>query len=197
LLQRIIEQIIIFFAWTFAQLRSVKKEKHTHCSYCGKKYASEKWPRGCIKCKNITWRNPLPVIVLLVPAGAGLLLIRRGNSPACGELALPGGYIDWDEDWRTAGARELLEETNIKVDASKLELLDILNSSSNKTDIHSHMLIFVRTPPVALNVLENFRPNDEVTELEVHYDPIDLVFKTHSAMMKRFFGVKHLKIANR
>lgn len=43
-----------------------------------------------------------------------VLLIRRGNEPEKGLMALPGGYVDWDETVEEAMVREIEEETGIK-----------------------------------------------------------------------------------
>ncbi len=63
----------------------------------------------------MSFLNPLPVAVMLVPAAGGLVVIRRGIEPAKGLLALPGGYINLGESWQQAAARELFEETGIRV----------------------------------------------------------------------------------
>jgi 8-oxo-dGTP diphosphatase len=52
--------------------------------------------------------------------GKKILLIKRGNDPFKGHWALPGGYVDWNETTEEAVAREVLEETGLKVISAKL-----------------------------------------------------------------------------
>lgn len=44
-----------------------------------------------------------------------LLLIQRLNEPFKNQWALPGGFVDENEDLETAAKRELFEETDLKL----------------------------------------------------------------------------------
>src|SRR3954447_10505935 len=64
-------------------------------------------------------------VVALAPVEGRLrvLVVRRGNPPFEGQWALPGGYLEVDEDLATSAARELAEETGVDVDAADLRQL--------------------------------------------------------------------------
>ncbi|MEU1908400.1 NUDIX hydrolase [Streptomyces hygroscopicus] len=52
--------------------------------------------------------------------GNDILLIERGWPPYQGQMALPGGHVDPEEEPDDAAARELLEETGVEVSAGDL-----------------------------------------------------------------------------
>lgn len=52
-----------------------------------------------------------------------VLMVERGNKPFRGMLALPGGFVEADEDLDDAAARELVEETGIEAAGLHLEQL--------------------------------------------------------------------------
>jgi 8-oxo-dGTP diphosphatase len=51
------------------------------------------------------------------------LVVTRGSEPFKGRLALPGGFVNVDEDLGVAMRRELVEETGISLRAARVEQL--------------------------------------------------------------------------
>ncbi|MFC7640695.1 NUDIX domain-containing protein [Streptosporangium lutulentum] len=127
--------------------------KNSHCSFCGTAFAPGlPWPRTCSACGNTGYLNPLPVAVMVLPVGDGLLVVRRDVEPHRGGLALPGGFIDLGESWQQAAVRELREETGVVVDADEVRLFDV-HSAPDGT-----VLIFALGPPTDPAALPRSRP---------------------------------------
>lgn len=161
--------------------------KDAYCSYCGHIYESLNWPRYCINCHNISFRNPIPVAVVIQPIDEGLLLVKRGIEPQIGKWALPGGYVDFGESWQEAAVREMREETGLEISEADLSLLDVLPSSNRVT-----MLIFGQAPRLSASQLDGFSPNEEVSELMICRLPdissVDFAFSLHKEIGSQWFN---------
>jgi len=64
-----------------------------------------KYPRPCVTTDCLIFRK--------IRCNWHLLLIERGNEPFKGCWALPGGFLEMEEDLDACAARELQEETGL------------------------------------------------------------------------------------
>lgn len=62
----------------------------------------------------------IPCVGGIVRHGARLLLVKRGQEPAAGTWSVPGGRVEPGESDEQATAREVLEETGVRVVAGEL-----------------------------------------------------------------------------
>ncbi len=167
----------------------------TCCSRCGTAYAStDGYPRACVnaECGAQTWANPVPVAVVLVPvtteSGTGLLVIRRGIPPQVGKLAIVGGFVDAEETWQSAGAREVMEETQVAIDAGSLKPFWYTSTEPRP----NRVLLFSTAAPLEASALPPFNATNETTERGLVFGPDGLediiAFSLHLEAARRWFA---------
>lgn len=78
---------------------------------------------------------------VLVINGRKVLLILRKNEPK--GWAIPGGFVDLYESMEEAGVRELFEETGIRSEADKLELLGVYSRPDRDKRGHTVSAVYV------------------------------------------------------
>ncbi len=157
-------------------------QPYSHCHFCGSAFAGDvvEFPRMCASCGNSTFRNPLPVAVLVIPIADGLLAVRRAIPPYEGQFALPGGYIHYDETWQAAVVREVAEETGLVIDAAEVQIFDVRSAPDGT------LLIFGLIEPLTAARFPDFAANDEASELKIITDPQALAFPLHREVMDRY-----------
>ena len=157
-------------------------KRNSCCSYCGTRFPVESsWPIACHSCGNTNYLNPLPVVVLLVPVGDGLLVARRNIEPQKGTLVLPGGYLDLGETWQEGAQRELYEETGIHITANDISLYGVHNGLDNTLVVSG----LAKKQP--LSCLKPFW-SEETQEIGLIEEPIELGFPLHNLLVRRYFN---------
>lgn len=121
-------------------------------------------------------------IVVFDFAQQSILLIQRKNDPYKGMWALPGGFVDGDEDLETAAHRELKEETSIEV----ASLMQVKAFGKPGRDPREHTVSIAFTGVAAENVL--VKAADDAKEAkwfdtqnlpELAFDHAEIVMETY------------------
>lgn len=131
------------------------------------------------------YRNPTPVVCILVKVNGGLLMVRRGLAEGFGQLAIPGGYQNVGETWQEAGAREVWEETGVHIDPDGIALTDVVTTP----DGTKNLIFGTYMAPIWTN---EFRLDSETLEVVVIKHKQRTAFPIHDAQVSDFFS-RHVK----
>ena len=93
---------------------------------------------ACDECNG--WLNPALAVDAAVRRGEEILLIQRKFPPMAGYWALPGGFVERDEDPLDAVLRELEEETGLT--GSNPELLMVMGNPERDPRKHIVSIVY-------------------------------------------------------
>jgi 8-oxo-dGTP diphosphatase len=159
------------------------------CPRCGKKLAPGRGradPFRCAFCGFVKYENPYPGVVVLVQDEDRVLLCRRGpQSFEPGKWCLPGGFMEWDEDFLTTGIRETREETGLEI---RIEA--VLSVVSNALAPHLHTLVVV-----LLGRVTGGRMTAGDDAVEVRWAPLsgplpEMAFEADGHIIRRYFETR-------
>lgn len=91
-----------------------------------------------------TWNCPaLAVDMVIFNEYDHVLLIRRGFDPFKDMYAFPGGIAEIGETMEQNGARELLEETGLRVDPHELTLVGVYSNPARDPRRHNVSIAYM------------------------------------------------------
>jgi len=138
------------------------------------------------------WPRPMVSVDIAVftfsQDAARLLLIKRGNEPFKGRWALPGGFVDMDEELEDSAARELAEETGLE----GVSLQQLHTFGNVGRDPRGRQITIVFTG-IATEGQDKIKAGDDAAEakwFDIEKLPEDLAFD-HDKITK--FAIEKLK----
>lgn len=154
------------------------------CPLCSTKLKSipigGKTRQACPNCEFVHWDNPKPVTATLVPMNSGIVLVKRKFEPFVGDWCLPGGFMEATEHPEQSAAREVLEETGLEVEISKL-----LGASTPGRGINVLILFYL-----AKQANGSMVAGDDASDVDVFSKeklPKNIAFDLHKKMIRDFF----------
>jgi NAD+ diphosphatase len=113
-----------FDASVFAQARAVQhwRQRHRHCGVCGGTLAYSRggWLGTCTQCHAEHYPRTDPAVIVAVSDGERLLLGRQNGWPAR-RYSTIAGFVEPGESLEHAVAREVLEETGVRVKSCRYQ----------------------------------------------------------------------------
>ena len=134
------------------------------------------------------YRNPSPTVNVIVENNNMILLVKRSIPPFTGQLALPGGYIEYGERVEDAAKREVQEETGLEI--SIVGIVGVYSDPSRNPLKHTISTLFFAVPTSdTLHQSKEGEPlwifTDELMKQELAFD--------HQQMVRDFMVWKEKK----
>ena len=104
--------------------RQTRPEIMRYCPECGAELGERvvhgRTRPACPRCRFVHYANPKVAVGVIVARDDEVLLCRRDIDPGRGRWSFPSGYVDAGEPVEVAARREVLEETGLEVELSRL-----------------------------------------------------------------------------
>ncbi len=165
-------------------------DKFRYCPRCGARCNSTSPPKNnrlrCSRCGFTLYQNPSPGVVVLIVDNDMILLGKRDNKVFMGgKWSLPGGFIEFDEDFLSAAHREIMEETGLSI-----KIISIISVVSNflLPDLHTLVIVLL-----AKKISSTLRPGDDIVKLE--WFPLSgpfpsMAFEADKHIINRYYKTK-------
>ncbi len=139
-------------------------ESFNFCPKCGGSFVDNNFKsKRCAACGFTLYFNPSSAVAAIITNQRGDILIsKRAKEPAKGTYDLPGGFVDSYESAEQSVVREVMEECNVEVSATKY-LFSLPNTYTySDFDVHTLDMFF----ECEVKDIAPLRADDDVAALQ-------------------------------
>ena len=169
----------------YARANNPASVRFSFCPHCGARLIeqTQDMRQQCSSCKWIHYLNPLPGVVTVIPDGERVLLTKRVPGSFMENMwCLPGGFIEWKEDFLSAGIREAREETGLDIAIDSIITVD-----SNFLTPALHTFVVTLLGRIVGGAMQ---PGDDASELAwFRFDELPpMAFEADTHIIERYFS---------
>ena len=127
----------------------------------------------------MTYQNHVQTVNILIIRNNQICLVKRNIEPYVGQIALPGGYVDYGETVEVVAIREAKEETGLTIQL--ISLLGVYSDPDRNPSKHTISTCFIATTKQ-----EELGGDDEGEQFCVSINEIPALAFDHDKMIEDY-----------
>jgi len=183
------------------------KNDFNMCPMCGSKsiicHGNRKWV--CSECGFDLYNNVAAAVGVIIKDKYNNILFEvRAKEPRKGYLALPGGFVDFDESAEEAVVRECREEIGVEIDINSIQFLCTFPNTYEYKNIEYKTcdMFFMANLPEQFETVQDYIKTLKAEESEVEaftyckvetkedIENLSLAFGSAKRTLERFINLK-------
>jgi ADP-ribose pyrophosphatase YjhB (NUDIX family) len=178
-------------------MRMLDFVKFRYCPRCGEQQLQPNDAKSfaCSACGFVYYHGSAAVAVAIIEYKDKIIITQRANEPQKGLLALPGGFVDYEESLEDALIRELKEELNLTT-SSPIYLCSHWERYLFRDVVYFTTIAFY---VAKANDISNVAANDDIDAFRlVHPRDIDynkLAFESDRVALDKYQKFNHHPVA--
>jgi len=168
----------------------IKPPNYKFCPICGKKLGIRieegKKRKFCELCKWTYYPHVFSAVAAVITKGTKVLMVKRAREPYKDTWMFPTGFVDFGEHPLDALAREVKEETGLKL--KRADFVEIFQTRDDPRAM-GHFCFFYRVEVLGNKLKTDEDENEEIAWLEVD-NPPKIGWESHKHIYKVLFKDK-------
>ena len=162
----------------------IKPPNYQFCPFCGKKLEikkeEERERKFCSSCNWTYYPHVAGSVCAIIIKKGKVLMVRRNRDPYKGTWMFPAGFIDYGEHPEETLAREIKEETGLKL--KKATLFKVMQSEDDPRS-PGHFLFFYKVTVSGTKLETDKDENQEIGWFDLE-NPPEIGWESHRFVIK-------------